>query len=130
MRWVLCALLGVSDAVLHMTDSANASPWDEEHSLSSVDFGPMGYWDLNERSLSTEALPSTQAPDVSTVFSCSGHIDVPVMTYALRVYDPDGIFADCATWGDDPAGYIGGAYSSGFNPVSNPAELASCIDWN
>lgn len=116
-----------SDAVVNMTET-NASPWDEEHGLASVSFGANGYWDLVEASLSEGAAVATQTPDVSSVFGCASHIDVPVMTYAIRVYDPDGVFADCAVWGQAPNSYIDGTYAGdALNPVSNPGELASCI---
>lgn len=116
-----------SAATLNLTDSANAAPLDEEHPLESAIPSANCFWDLVEATLSEGAAVGEWTPGVSSMFTCDAHIRSGVMTYAIRVYDLDGMFADCATWGDDPEGYISGAYADGANPVSSPSELASCI---
>lgn len=116
-----------SDAVVNMTDSANALRFDEEHHLASVSFGANRFWDVVEVTLAEGAAVTTWTPDVSSVFTCAGHITSGAMTYAIRVYDPNGSFADCATWGDDPGGYLSGAYWDDIDVVSASHELASCV---
>lgn len=49
------------------------------------------------------------------------------VTFAIRVYDPDGEFSDCAVWGHDPAGLVRGDY--GLPGTMLAEELAACLDW-
>ncbi len=55
-----------------------------------------------------------------------------MMTFVVRVYEIDGSFADCATWGHDPASVIDGSYAPAAddNGVTDPSELTSCFDWS
>lgn len=114
-----------SDALLDLTDSAACatSCREEEHHLPSVDYGCYGYWDLLELTLEAGVSAADAEPGARSVFACAA-FDAGAMTFAVRVYDPDGLFADCAVWGHDPQGYIDGVYGS---TASAPGELASCI---
>lgn len=114
-----------SDALLNMSDTNNAPPWDEEHWLPSYDFDAMGWWDELQLELSS----SSYVRDVSTLFRCDVHLVDGSMTWAVRVYDVDGNLGDCVALGHDPAGYIAGAYPPAYNYVTDPGEFAGCQIW-
>lgn len=117
-----------SESFVHFIATASApSPAEahsEEHEMQSVDFGNNGFWDYIEVLLDTEAGDSW-VPNTSTRLSCSGlQTD---NTFAMRVYDEDGSFTDCAIWGHDAAGLLRGDY--GVPGTMLASELGSCLDW-
>lgn len=127
-RYAVDTVGWTSDALVNASDTRNWPPWDEEHSLDTVDFGPLGHWDQLERVLVDVTDIFEVEPDVSTLFRCDVHLTDGTMTWAFRVYDVDGALADCASFGHDPEGYTTGAYPP-MNPVSAPAELLDCQIW-
>jgi hypothetical protein len=115
---------------MNAMETANLSPWDDEHDLVSVAYDPCGSFDELQRTLTTGASVATAVEDQSTVFTCDGHFDDTngVMTYAARVYDIDGNFADCLAWGHDPVDYAAGLYSgSCIHCPTDPEELTQCV---
>lgn len=127
----------LSSATFNMWETASTPGWNEEHSMLSVAYAPDGSWDSAARDL--VALGDTDGdgysngsyvPDVSTLFDCDVHAVQPVMTYAVRVYDVDGNFADCAIFATDPTGVpdvLSSPSEGWYNPVSNAFEIASCV---
>jgi len=120
--------------IVNAWETGNAMGWNEEHSLPSVEFGANNTWDRLEQSVTDEAAVADYAPDTNTVFACGTHDVDPVMTYAIRVYDFDGNYADCAIFATDTAGidavYDGSAPN--LNPVTAMTEVdaANCTEWN
>ena len=103
--------------------------WNEEHSMPSVDFDPEDpSYDILERKLSDGSSVGDFTADVNTVFECGVHDqkDAVGMTYAIRVYDTDLNFADCAIWGAGvDAVYAGDASVPMWNDVSNADEISA-----
>ncbi len=124
------------DNLVNAWETGNQNGWNEEHGLPSVDFAPDGSWDALEQVLWSGASVADFTPDTNTVFMCGIHDIDPVMTFAIRVYDIDGNFSDCAIFSSDINNdgvqdvYSGQAPS--HNPVSQASEVsaANCIEWN
>ncbi len=125
-------------SIFNSWETGNVNGWNEEHTLISIAFAPDGTTDTLQRTLT--ALGDTDGDgysngsygmDASTLFSCGVHDVDPVMTYALRVYDIDGNFADCGIWTTDDASAVGDVQASPsagwINPVSTDFELANCV---
>ena len=112
---------------------ADENGWNEEHSLPSVDFDPDDpSYDILERTLTDDVEVGDYISDVNTVFECGVHDqkDAEGMTYAVRVYDTDLNFADCAIWGSGvDAVYAGDSTVPAWNDVSNASEIsaANCV---
>lgn len=109
-----------SDVVVDMADTRSDPSQLEEHRVPSVSFGPGGYWDEVQLDLQPAADPAV--PGESTAFDCDEQAETGAMTYALRVFDSDGLMSDCWVWGHDPEVVLQGAFSS----ASAAGELASC----
>lgn len=66
----------------------------------------------------------------TTLFGCGADEqfarDEVTLAYALRVYDPDGNFADCVQFGYLADRISAGTYTTNGGVPSNPAELSSC----
>jgi hypothetical protein len=103
--------------------------WNEEHSMPSVDFDPNDpSYDILERTLADGASVGDFTADVNTVFACGTHDqkDAVGMTYAVRVYDTDLNFADCAIWGAGvDAVFAGDSSVPAWNDVSNASEISA-----
>lgn len=103
--------------------------WNEEHSMPSTDFDPEDpSYDILERNLADGAAVGDFTADVNTVFACGVHDqkDAVGMTYAVRVYDTDLNFADCAIWGAGvDAVFAGDASVPAWNDVSNASEISA-----
>lgn len=117
----------VADALVSVVHTGGAPVTDEEHSLPSVDFGPYGYWDLIQRELATEN--PLWSPDTSTQYACTADVSGGRLTYALSIWDADMNFADCATWGHDPAGLIAGSYTLSNASPTQRATHSGCLNW-
>ena len=113
-------------------ETANNEPqWADEHDLESFEYDKNGAWDHLEQTVSTNADFASWAVNASTVFSCepSEHFDgSAVMTYAIRVYDIDGAFADCLAFGHDVSGMQDGTYDRVNEPTAPAAELDQCVE--
>jgi hypothetical protein len=119
-------------------ETGNVNGWNEEHSLLSIAYAPDQSSDTLQRTLT--ALGDTDGDgysdgeyveDVSTLFSCGVHDVDPVMTYAIRVYDLSGNFADCGIWATDSGGVaevLADPSGGWFNPVSAATEIADCVE--
>lgn len=116
-----------SGGLLDAADSANASNWNDWHSLLASGVATDGsYTLLSATGITTGVAPADWADGVSTVFTCDDHYNDPaVMTYIARAYDINGAFVDCVAWGDDPAGMLAGDYDE-FNPMVDTGELTGC----
>jgi hypothetical protein len=93
------------------TENDPAGQWSDNHDLISYEFDECQEWDHLEAVLTTGASTTDWETNVSTVFTCAGHIDpvapdAPVMSYAAQVDDLDGNAAHCVAWGQDPQGMI------------------------
>ncbi|MCA9494793.1 MAG: hypothetical protein KC621_32920, partial [Myxococcales bacterium] len=75
-------------------------------------------------SLSTGAGVSGWSDGVSTVFQCS-HVDTDVMSYALSVWDLDGVYADCLAWGYRPNEILSNPSADAGEPVDFP--ITGCV---
>ena len=117
------------DGLWFSQETGNAEPqWADEHDILSFEFDDCGFWDHLEQELTTGAGVSDWSVNQSTVFSCEPNVHFDgsgVMSYAARVYDIDGNFADCLAWGHDPQGMIDGDYSRANEPTA-ASELDSC----
>ncbi|MEQ1567304.1 MAG: hypothetical protein ABMA64_16805 [Myxococcota bacterium] len=102
------------DGQVYAMDTANVSPWSEEHDIKTYEFDACGAWDKLDLTITSGPYPGTDLDlyqrNTSSFFSCSEHYGQPVMTYAFMVYDDQGVQADCVAAGDDAAGFAGGAY--------------------
>ena len=116
-----------SGGVLDAADSANASNWNDYHTLLASGVATDGsYTLLSATGITTGAAVADWADGTSTVFTCDLHYNDPaVMSYIARAYDINGAFLDCVAWGDDPAGMIAGDYDE-FNPMADTGELDGC----
>jgi hypothetical protein len=112
----------------NLWETGNASGWDEEHPISSVDYDPNMWWDFLQVTLPSNIAPTDFVPGENTVFDCGVHDIDPVMTWMARVTDTTGVDADCWLQATDPNGIA--ALQSGDgptnNPMSNPEDIASC----
>ena len=115
------ASIGVLDAA----DSANASNWNDTHTLDASGFTADGGFTNLAATLTTGAGTADWADGVSTVFTCDDHFNDVVMSYIARAYDLNGGLADCAAWGDDAAGMIAGDYFN-YNETVDAGDLAGC----
>ncbi len=136
--WVYYAeTLGWTDGnnIVNAWETGSENGWNDEHGLPSVDFDPAGAWDALEQSLEGGVAVADWTPDTSTVFECGVHDIDPTMSFAIRVYDIDGNYADCAVFDDDQNnGGITDVYDGmapSITPVTNAAEItdANCTDW-
>lgn len=116
-------------SVHNLWETEGVDGWNEEHTVISVAFAPDGSSDTLLRELSPGESGDGYDPEISTAFLCGAHDEQPVMTFALRVYDLDGNFADCALWATDPLGaaQIQADPEFGPNPISNASELSACV---
>jgi hypothetical protein len=136
-QWVYRAhTIGWTDStnLVNAWETGNAMGWNDEHELPSVAFGANNTWDELERQLADQASLGTFAPDSNTLFTCGIHDVDPVMTFAIRVYDFDANYSDCAIFSSDVFG-INEVFSGGaptYNPVTDAAEVnpTDCIVWN
>ena len=109
--------------------------WNEEHELPSVAFGPNQSYDILELELQDEARFADYSPNVNTLFECGVHDVGADNTYAMRVYDLDGNYADCAifsTEGDPGVDQVFSDPQAGVgDPVTRPEEInaADCAEW-
>lgn len=114
-------------------ETGAAQGWNEEHNLPSIDFDPMGAWDRLERELEWGVGVANFQPDVNTVFTCGVHDVDPTMTFAVRVFDVDGNYADCAIFASDSGGVdaVFAGTAPNLNAVSGAAQLtaANCTEW-
>ncbi len=118
------------EGIINAMETANATPWNDEHDLSSYEYDDCGFEDNLNSVLGTGAATATNESNANTVFTCDNHFADAngVMTYSARVYDLDGAFADCLAWGNDPEGWRDGVYEDVWvNPPVNPAEFSSCL---
>ncbi len=91
-----------SAADMWICDTASDQPRDEQHPIpiwSSDRYG----WETN---LYTELYTVESLSEVvsgsTTGFACTPE-NMAGLTYLIYVYDDEGEYADCVTWGDDPA---------------------------
>ena len=112
-------------------ETGSVGGWSEEHTLPSIEFGDNYAWDILERTLTDQAEVVDYTPDTNTVFTCGIHDVEDNMTFAIRVYDFDGNFADCAIFASDPTGIqaVNDGSAPDQNPPSNASELDSCVEW-
>lgn len=119
-----------SDGLVYAIETANSPPWDEQHTVPSVAYDPLGWWDDLERVLTDDASLATWAPDVSSLFSCGVHDNANTMTWMFRVYDVDGALADCVLFGHDPVGLQAGDYDAVMiNGMTDPQDRIGCPIW-
>ncbi len=107
-----------------------AAGWNEEHTLPSISFEPDGGPDTLQAILTPGAAVGDHTPGTNTVFVCGTHDVSDAMVYAIRVYDVDLAYADCAIWGEaDKVEQVltDGDDVSAHNTISNPEELESCV---
>ncbi len=110
-------------------ETGSSPGWNDEHTLPAIDFDPLKYWEVQQRSLASGA--ASPEMDVSTLFACGVHDVDPTMTFSVRVYDEAGALADCWVWGEDVAGVIDGSNRPNLNgDPTSPYELAGCTDAN
>ena len=105
------------------TGAPDASAWNEEHDL--VDGNIL----LTQVSSAGDVGDNGDGTGTS-LFGCGTgeqfDLDETTLTYAVRIYDVDGNFADCIAFGHEPSTVSGGTYTTiGGNP-SAPAELEGC----
>lgn len=110
---------------VHQRDNRNNNYWSDNHDLASYAFDPCGAYDMLDVTLATGAAVADWADGVSTVFTCAGHYEVDVMSYAAGVWDFDGAFADCLAWGYDPQEIIDNPDAG----VGEPADfdVSGCV---
>ncbi|MBX2804107.1 MAG: hypothetical protein KTR31_40970 [Myxococcales bacterium] len=113
--------LPVEFATVYSQETGNPTPqYADEHELPT---------DGESRTLelTLETGDASPNPNRSTLFSCPGHHGAPegIMTYAYRIYDGDGVLADCLVQGHDPAALIDGTNERVSEPP-DAAELADC----
>lgn len=107
--------------------------WADEHDLEIAEADPCGSYNLLEKTLVAGVGPDNWQHNLSTAFRCDAeggvafhHNALDVMSYAMRVYAPDGTLADCLAGGHDANGMINGVYGRVADPQS-PGELAMCV---
>ena len=119
--------------IVNAWETGNDNGWNDEHPLLSDSFEEDGSADYLKTSLSSGAAVESWVGGTSTVFSCGTHDVDPVMTYAVRVYDLDGNFTECAIFATDSGGvddvYAGSAPT--WVSVTAPDEIseANCLEW-
>ncbi|MCB9684618.1 MAG: hypothetical protein H6738_04530 [Alphaproteobacteria bacterium] len=114
----------ISDARVHLRDNANAIYWSENHRLTSYEFDVCGLWDHFDVELAAGASISTWQEDVSTVFTCA-IIDDNVMSYAIGIWDFDGVYADCLAWGVDPEEIVNNPSADAGEPAD--FDVVDCV---
>jgi len=67
----------------------------------------------------------TYANGSQTAMDCSAYNSPDYMTYAIRMWDMNGEFADCWIFGHDPEGVKNAPYPD-LNAVYEPGQLANC----
>ena len=115
--WWYAAYTGgwISDAQIdfYQTGVDEELAWGESHSFPSVAYDPYGWWDYLERILIIEDDVEDQVPDENTLLQCSDERR-ETTTWRMRVWDPNGLLSDCATFGHDPDHYT----------------ADGCVNWN
>ncbi len=104
------------------TGAPDASAWNEEHDITG----------------STITLTQVASPDDITnetsLFGCGTgeqfDLDETTLTYAVRVYDTDGVIADCIQFGHEPETVSGGTYTTIGGAPSSPGEFTDCRTLN
>ena len=109
--------------------------WNEEHDLPTTVFGPANTRDDLGRELAPGAAEAHLTRNFNTAFHCGVHDVQPIMTYAIRVYDLRGTFADCAifsTHGQEGIDMLLSGRAPSRNPVTRAAEINSkgCAIWS
>ena len=118
------------------TGVADGGGWNDEHTLLSASYEPDGSRDYLEISLTSGIDMGAWVDGESTVFSCGVHDVENKMTFAYRVYDLDGNYADCGVLSSDTiGGGVADVYSGvapDWTPVTAPTEIsaANCLEWD
>lgn len=116
-------------ALLNIYQTVAEGGWNEEHNLPTL--------------TQTEATPTSprveqielaisevdtigELTNSTTLFNSD---DEGVLTYVLRVYDSNGLLADCIAWGHDVPAVFSGA-APDINPTTDASEIspANCAD--
>ncbi len=124
--WASAATNGT--ALLNLWDTLAPSPTahNEEHDLLTTGTGAFG--EILAVTL-TEVASLEDVGAGTTLFGCAigEALALPTaLTYAIRVYDPEGELAECGAFGHDPAVVAAGTYPTAGGLPSSPNELASC----
>ncbi len=107
-----------SDGTVYMVETGAPTPWDEEHDVRSVEFDPCGSFDV---------LAGALKPGDTSAFTCEQHAG-NTLSYAARVYDIDGNFADCVAWGHDPQAIVDGSILEDcINCPAQREQLQMCV---
>ena len=105
------------------TGAPDAQAWNEEHEL--VD----GSISLTQVSSPGDILDNGDGTGTS-LFGCDTgeqfDLDETTLTYAIRIYDLDGNFADCIQFGHEPETVSGGDYTTAGGEPSFPSEFGGC----
>ena len=109
--------------------------WNEEHTLPSDTFGPLNSFDILKLSLAPGATEANFTVDFNTAFECGIHDVQPVMTYAIRVYNLNENYVDCAifsTHGQEGIDAVLAGRAPAKNPVTRGNEINSkhCKVWD
>ncbi len=105
--------------------------WNEEHDLISTGSGEFG--ESLDVTLTMVPYPEDVVSSSTTLFSCAdvgqfegGATAADTLTYAIRIYDTDGVLSDCIAFGHEPSSVVDGSIA-GLNSVSASSELSSCF---
>ena len=110
--------------------------FNEEHLLDVSGSDPDGTGDALEIALIPGAAEAEIIINESTSLTCGLHDTDPIMTYAIRIYDGDGNYADCAIFStrEDADAAINTLFIGTVvqpTPVTRPEELnaEACTIW-
>ncbi len=118
-----------SFAVLDLweTGAPDNSAWNEEHAIFEGRIELIQVADVGD-------VGDGAAGSGTTLFGCGVGVqfdyDETMLTYAVRVYDIEGNFADCIQFGHEPYTVSDGTYTTIGGKPSNEAELAICRTLN
>ena len=124
-----------SDGLVFSQDTANNSPFSDEHDLvieaSDEDCGEFATLSQNVETCPT--LGSCSINEASrntfTLFTCNAdehYAADDVMTYAFRIYDNDGNLTDCSVSGNNPQDLFDGSFGTSDPTDANEINNTNC----